>query len=67
MERSRAYRKHQHDRVLRKTKRILQSWKYLDENQIEIFSRKLCNNRQNCSCDLCKGPRYRRKTKHILL
>lgn len=67
MERSRAWRRAQKERIFRKAKAVAKSWGWWESDErAEHFARRNCDNLQNCSCTACGNQRKHGKGREKL-
>lgn len=58
MKRTRAERRHHHQRMLDKVKTFGYYWHdWQDEEKKTLHQKKTAENRKPCSCDMCRNPR----------
>ena len=62
--RSRAERRHHHQRMLNKVKTfsLYQNYFWSEENKLE-HQKRMAENRKPCSCHMCGNPRHHQKDK----
>lgn len=59
MGKSRAERRHHHNRMLEKVKHYSYYWyDWGDEKAKELHQKKIAENRKPCSCEMCCNPRH---------